>query len=68
MLYLIVFRLMILQIECVYLQLKLSNTVTQLELQALKPHTEYTVTVYAMYGDEASDPMTTQETTCEFFP
>lgn len=53
--------------ECVYLQLKLSNAVTQLELQALNPHTEYTVTVYAMYGDEASDPMTTQETTCEFF-
>lgn len=52
--------------ECVYLQLKLSSAVTQLELQALSPQTEYTVTVYAMYGDEASDPMTTQETTCEF--
>lgn len=67
MLHLLVPSVMILKTECVYLQLKLSNAVTELELQALNPHTEYTVTVYAMYGDETSDPMTTQETTCEFF-
>lgn len=46
-------------------KVKLSDTVTELELDELIPHTEYTVTVYAMYGEEAGDPITNQETTCE---
>ncbi|KAM3614957.1 uncharacterized protein V6R79_021344 [Siganus canaliculatus] len=44
-------------------EVKVSDAVTELQLDALAPHTEYTVTVYAMYGDEAGDPITNQETT-----
>ncbi|XP_063073614.1 collagen alpha-1(XIV) chain, partial [Engraulis encrasicolus] len=44
-------------------ELRLPESVTDVQLTALSPDTEYTVTLYALYGDEASDPVTTQDTT-----
>nr|XP_033792023.1 collagen alpha-1(XII) chain isoform X1 [Geotrypetes seraphini] len=44
-------------------ELRFDGSVTNVQLQDLLPNTEYTLTIYALYDDLTSDPLTSQEVT-----
>lgn len=52
----------------VLLQEKFSADQTVVELAGLLPATDYSVTLYALYDEDPSDPVTAVATTCKTFP
>lgn len=52
----------------VLLQEKFSAEQTVVELAELLPATDYSVTLYALYDEDPSDPVTAVATTCKTIP
>lgn len=52
----------------VLLQEKFSADQTVVELAGLLSATDYSVTLYALYDEDPSDPVTAVATTCKTFP
>ncbi len=53
---------------CVLLQEKFRADQTVVELAELLPATDYSVTLYAIYDEDPSDPVTAVATTCKNLP
>ncbi|XP_041941676.1 collagen alpha-1(XIV) chain isoform X3 [Alosa sapidissima] len=49
-------------------EIRVPESVTDIQLTALSPDTDYMVNVYALFGDDTSDPRTGQETTLPLSP
>lgn len=50
----------------VFLQEKFNADQLVVDLSELQPATDYSVTLYALYDEEPSDPLTAVATTCKF--
>lgn len=57
----------ILKRVCILLQEKFSAEQSVVELSELQPATDYSVTLYALYDEDTSDPVTAVATTCKTF-
>ncbi|XP_056111857.1 collagen alpha-1(XII) chain-like [Rhinichthys klamathensis goyatoka] len=44
-------------------EMRVKGTVTDVQLKKLRPNTAYSVSLFALYGDYASDPLTDQGVT-----
>eukprot|EP00062_Callorhinchus_milii_P002746 gi/632939945/ref/XP_007883673.1/ PREDICTED: collagen alpha-1(XX) chain [Callorhinchus milii] len=49
-------------------EVKVDAQFTEIELEGLAPNADYIVTVYALYGEDASEPVTTQQATLPLNP
>lgn len=65
-LYLCYIGLMPFLCSCILCQVKFRPAQTDVELVDLMPSTDYSVTLYALYDEDPSDPITAIGTTCKY--